>query len=161
MSRFSKVVFASATAAIVAVTGSVFAESHVDPAIAGAIKARQSHMQLYAHNLGILGSMAQDKAPYDAAAASAAANNLATLVTLNQSSYWPMGSAAGEVDGTRALPAMWADFEGVMAKAGDLGAAVTAMQAAAGTDLDSLKGAMGALGGACGACHQSYRQPNS
>ena len=33
------------------------------------VVARQSHMQLYAHNLGILGGMAQGKMDYDADAA--------------------------------------------------------------------------------------------
>ena len=160
MSVFSKAIIASTTAIVLGFSGAVIAESHVDPMIAGAIKARQAHMQLYAHNLGVLGAMAQDKMAYDAAAATAAANNLAALITLDQMSYWPAGSAAGEVDGSRALPAIWTDFPGVMEKAGALGAAVTAMQAAAGTDLDSLKGAMGALGGACGGCHQAYRQSN-
>ena len=57
--------------ALAAATTTTLAESHVDPAIAGAIKARQAHMQLYAFNLGTLGGMAQGKIDYDADAASA------------------------------------------------------------------------------------------
>jgi cytochrome c556 len=160
MSPIVKSICGLVAAATIGLSGAAIADSHVDPAIAGAIKARQSHMQLYAHNLGILGAMAQDKAPYDAEAATNAANNLVALVALNQMSYWPAGSAAGNVDGTRALPAIWEDFPGVMAKVGALTDAAAAMQTAAGTDLDGLKAAMGALGGACGSCHQAYRQPN-
>lgn len=149
---------AFATAAAILVSGAAFAESHVDPAIAGAIKARQSQMTLYAFNLGVLGGMAQDKIPYDAGAASAAAANLVALLSLDQSRYWPEGSDNASVDGTRALPAIWQDEAGVGEKAGALKEAVAAMDAAAGMDLDSLKAAMGPLGGACGGCHKAYRQ---
>jgi cytochrome c556 len=127
---------------------------------AAAVKARQSHMQLYAFNLGALGGMAQGAIPYDAETAAAAAANLAALSALDQSRYWPMGSAAGEVEGSRAQPALWANLDDAMAKGMALNAAAVAMAEVAGTDLASLQGAMGALGGACSACHQSYRVSN-
>lgn len=149
------------TAAALALTSTATAESHVDPAIAGAIKARQAQMQLYAHNMGVLGGMAQGKMDYDADAASAAASNLAALVQLNQSTYWPQGSDNASVEGTRALPAIWEDMAGVMEKGGAMVDAAIAMEAAAGGGLESLQGAMQALGGACGGCHQSYRQSNN
>ena len=40
-------------------------------------------MQLYAFNISHLGAMAKGEVDYDAAAASAAANNLAALAALN------------------------------------------------------------------------------
>ena len=153
-----KIAFGAAGLAVVAST--VFAASHVDPAIAGAIKARQSHMQLYAFNIGVLGGMAQEKMPYDAAMASAAASNLAALTKLDQSRYWPEGSDMDAVEDTEALPAIWTDMAGVGEKAGALVEAAAAMETAAGTDLDALKAAMGGLGGACGACHKAYRKPS-
>ena len=154
-----KVTFGAAGLALVA--SAVFAASHIDPGIAGAIKARQSHMQLYAHNIGVLGAMAQDKLPYDADAASAAASNLATLAQLNQGTYWPQGSdteAVGEE--TAALPAAWQEGSKVEEYSKGLVEASMAMDAAAGNGLEELKTAMGPLGKACGACHEEYRQKN-
>ena len=125
-----------------------------------AVKARQSHMQLYAYNLGMLGAMAKGDVAYDAEAAQTAADNLATLATMNTYSYWAPGTAAGEVDGSNALPAIWAEGSDVGAKAGALVDAAAGLKAAAGTDLAALQAAMGPVGGACGACHKAYRQSN-
>jgi cytochrome c556 len=148
----------SAVAAVVAMTGLATAESHIDPAISGGITARQSHMRLYAHNLGILGAMAQDKAPYDATAAAAAASNLAALAALDQSGYWPMGSDnAAITEGTKALPAIWETYPAILEKATALSTATVTLAAAAGTDLDSLKAAFGPVGAACGSCHETFR----
>jgi cytochrome c556 len=133
------------------------AESHVDPAIAGAIEARQAHMQLYAHNIGVLGGMARERIPYDAEAAQAAASNIAALSTLNQSTYWPEGSDTS-VEGSRALAAIWGNLDDVMSKSEDLVMAAAVMEDAAGQGLGALQGAIGGLGGACGACHEDYRQ---
>lgn len=136
--------------------GAAVAQSAAD----AAVKARKAQMQLYAFNLGQLGAMAKGDVPYDAAAASAAAGNLATLTSISQMAYWPPGSAQGEVEGSRALPAIWTGGDDVMAKAMAFNEAVAAMNAAAGTDLAALQAAMGPLGAACGACHETYRAPN-
>ena len=141
----------------IAVTSVALAdESHEnkDPSVV----ARQSHMQLYAHNIGILGGMAQGKMDYDADAAAAAASNLNALANLNQASYWPAGTDNATIEGTRALPSIWNDFPGVMEVSAGMSEAAAAMNAVAGTDLASLQGAMQALGGACSACHREYRQ---
>ena len=122
-----------------------------------AVKARKGLMQLYAVNLGQLGAMAKGSVEYDAAKASAAANNLVLLTQLNGSALWPQGTDNASKAGTRALPAIWENFPDVGSKAQALASAAAAMQGAAGTDLDSLRGAMGAVGGACGACHKAYR----
>ncbi|WP_417248932.1 c-type cytochrome [Celeribacter sp.] len=126
-------------------------------AASAAVKARQSHMQLYAYNLGILGGMARGLVDYDAATAQTAADNLSTLAHMDTRSYWLPGTAMGEQDGSNALPAIWEDGSDIGAKAGDLAAATEALQAAAGSDLAALQGAMGPLGAACSACHKSYR----
>lgn len=134
-----------------------FAGSHQGPH-AGAIKARQSHMELYAFNLGILGGMARGNAEYDADAAMAAAANMAALTSLAQGAYWPMGSDNASAEGTRALPNLWTDFTGAAKIGGDLAAASQALAAVAGDGLEALQGAMGPIGGACGACHKTYRE---
>lgn len=147
------------TAVIVATAGLSFAGGHGgNPAV----KARQSHMQLYGHNLGVIGAMAKGEVEYNADAASAAANNLVALTSLNQMSYWPAGSDNGALgDETRALPDIWSDFPGVMEKAQAVSAAVTELAAAAGTGQEALGPALGKVGGACNECHKAYRQPNN
>ena len=60
-----------------------------DEAAEGAIKARQSVMQLYAFNLGALGAMAKTAVPYDAEVANAHAGN---LLALSCSGYLNLGS---------------------------------------------------------------------
>ncbi|MGJ8583250.1 MAG: c-type cytochrome [Marinosulfonomonas sp.] len=151
---FKKIALSVATLAVASTA--VFAASHAGPFDA-AIKARQAQMDLYQYNLVILGGMAQGKMEYNAEAATAAANNLAALVNLDQSTYWPAGSDSSAVEGTRALPALWEDFPGVMAEATKLSEGAAAMQTAAGGGLESLQAAIGPIGAACGSCHKAYR----
>lgn len=139
--------------AAVAFGSMALADGHeADPAV----KARQAHMQLYAHNLGILGGMAQAKIDYDAELAQIAANNLAAVASLDETTYWVDGTA----EGTKARPAIWENMDDFMAKQDGMTAAAAAMAEVAGTDLASLQGAMGDLGGACSACHREYRARN-
>ena len=152
-----KVTLAAAGLAIAATA--VFAASHAAGPFDGPITARKAHMQLYAHNLGILGGMAKGAIDYDSEAASVAASNLATLSAFNQSSYWPQGSDSFENENSRALPDIWQSFPDVGKKGAALVEATTAMSTAAGVGLAELQAAMGAVGGACGACHKAYRKP--
>lgn len=148
-----RISLAIAATAVVATTA--FAGGHNgNPAV----KARQAHMQLYAFNLGILGGMAQGKVDYDADAASAAASNLAALTSMSLGAYFPEGTDSDSIEGTRALPALWADMPGVMAEATALAEAAAAMEIAAGNGVEAIQGAMGPLGGTCGSCHESYRK---
>ncbi len=151
----TQILTAAVATAALAVLGTAQAQETTHPAV----KARTAIMDLYANNLGQLGAMAKGEVAYDAAAASAAANNLALLVQLDQSALWPQGTDSGSIENTRALPALWQNFPDVMAKGKALSDAAMAMQAAAGTDLGSLQANIGALGGACGACHKAYRAP--
>lgn len=123
-----------------------------------AVEIRQGHMLNYANQLGVIGPMAQGQAPYDAAAAQTAANNLFHLASINQSRYWLPGTAVGEHPDSAALPAIWENMADFEAKQQALLDAVTNLQSAAGTDLASLQGALGPVGQACGACHENYRQ---
>ncbi len=142
----------AALAACAAVALPVAAQQ--DP-VQSAIGARKAQMQLYAHNLGIVGAMAQGAVPYDAAVALRAATNLDALAGIDQTSYWIEGSVG--IDGTKALPAILEDPADYTAKTDGLRAATAALVAVAGTDQAGLQGAMGAMGAACGACHQAYR----
>jgi cytochrome c556 len=138
--------------------GPAFAQNSVDPGEA-AMNARKSHMQLYAHNLGVIGGMAQERIPYDGAAAATAAGNLVALASIDQTTYWLPGTDSATLEGSRALPALWDNIPDAVAKTAALQEAAAAMQTAAAVDLASLRGAMGALGGSCSACHENYRQP--
>ncbi len=125
-----------------------------------AVNARENHMQLYGFNLGTLGGMAQGAIPFDAAQATAAAENLNHLVQIDQSGYWLPGTAVGEVEGSQAQPAIWENMEDFRAKHAALQDAVANLVTAAGTDQAGLGAAMGGVGQACGACHQAYRASN-
>lgn len=136
------------------------AEGHADErALKGAIKARQAHMSLYSHNLGILGAIAKGDVDYDAASAQAAADNLAAIATLSQAGYWLPGTDSDSMEGTRALPAIWAADSKAQTYGMEMAEAALAMQAAAGTDLAALQAAMGAVGNGCKSCHEDYRKP--
>jgi len=147
-----------ASAAAIAVASAAFAGGHGgNPAV----KARKSHMQLYAFNLGTLGGMAKGEIEYDADAAKAAATNLATLATLSQRAYWAPGTSTAELgEETRALPAIWEAGSTAGQIGGQLAEAAQALAAVAGDGQEALGPALGPVGGACGACHKAYRQSN-
>lgn len=125
------------------------------------VKARQGHMTLYQLNAGTLFGMAQEKMPYDADAASTAATNLAALANLDQSRYWPEGTDADSLEGTRALPAIWEETDKVIEISQSLASAADAMAASAGDGLEAVKANIGDIGKACSACHEDYRQSNN
>ncbi len=147
------IVLASTT--IFAVAGAALAGSHGgNPAVT----ARQSHMQLYQHNLIILGAMAKGDTEYSAEAAQAAADNIVALTKLSQAGYWPQGSdrdAIGNV--TRASAALWQNYPDVIEKATAVTEAAANLASVASNGQEALGPAIGALGGACTACHKSYR----
>lgn len=144
------------TAALAVATVGISAAA-ANPTVENAIRARRAQMQLQAFNLGVIGAMVQGNAPYDAATAQAAADNLVALASLSASLHWLEGSQSGVAADTRALPAIWENLADFATKYEALGTGAAAMQAAAGGGLDAVKAAMGGLGGACAACHQSYR----
>lgn len=124
-----------------------------------AIKGRQALMQLYSFNMGILGGMAKGKIDYNAEAASAAADNLLSAVSMNQSAMWPAGSHDGDEANreNRALAAIWDTYPKIADNGKAMGEAATELQAVAGNGLDALKGAMGAAGKGCKGCHDDFR----
>lgn len=154
-----KLIFSLALSAIVVTATSVFAGGHGgNPAVT----ARQSHMQLYQHNIAILGNMARGNTEYDAAAAQAAADNLAALSTLSQAGYWLPGTTNAELgDETRALPALFAADSNARTLGGELAAATAALAAVAGNGLDAMGPALGPVGATCTACHRANRASNN
>lgn len=124
-----------------------------------AIEARQSLMQLYSYQMGILSAMAKGKMDYDADLATEAANNLLALNSLGQSTLWPQGSDDSNPENAenRALPAIWETYPEIAEKGKALNEAVVAMAGEAGNGLDALKGSIGAVGDGCKGCHDDFR----
>ena len=141
----------------VTLAGAVWADGHGgNPAV----KARQSHMQLYAFNLGILGGMAKGEVEYNADAAMAAASNMAALSALNQGAYWPQGTSMDELgDETEALAAIWQEGSKAREIGQELADASNVLAAVAGDGQAAVGGALGAVGKTCGTCHKAYRKP--
>ena len=118
--------------------------------------ARNSHMNLYGFNLGVLGAMAKGDMEFDAEIAQMHAANLVALSGMSEHGYWVEGTASGELEDSRALPAIWTDMDDFMAKSKGLHDAAMALDA---STLDGVRAGLGAVGGACGACHKVYRAP--
>ena len=141
--------------------GAASSESRAQSVEETAVKARNAHMELYAYNLGILGGMARGNVEYNADRARRAADDLVALTRLDQSGYWIPGTDSLAFEGSRLKPGFFDDPSDTAAKGEALADAATEMQAAAGTGVDGVRGAMTALGGACSSCHRSYREPEN
>ena len=153
------IILASATAVVIA--GAAIAGGHGgNPAV----KARKSHMQLFAFNLGVLGGMAKGEVEYNADSATGAANNLVALAQMSHANYWPQGTSSDDLpDESRALPALWTN-EG-FGKAVEIGTALSeaavALAAVAGDGQAALGPALGPVGRQCGACHEAFQKPRN
>lgn len=145
-------------AAAITVAGAAYAGGHLTQDQERAIKARQAHMSLNGFNIGPIGAMAQDRIPYDAAVASAAAANLAALASMSEDRYWIEGTDSS-VEGNRAKAEIWSDRAGFDAEMVKLAAATADLAAVAGDGLDAMKAAFGPVGRTCGSCHEGYRVP--
>jgi cytochrome c556 len=148
-----------ATLALAAATALPAIAQDMSPAEQGHA-LRQYQMRLQAANLGPLVAMARGEAEYDADVAALRAGNIAAYSSANMMPYFVEGSSSDDLEGSRALPAIWEDPEGVAAKYADLNAAAQAVVAASAEGQEAFTAAFGALGGACGACHEAYRLPN-
>lgn len=156
MPHLSKLALSAVIATALAVP--VFAGSHAGGP-PPAVKARQSHMQLYLHNLIPMVQMIRGSADYDAERASAHAGNIAALSKLNQSSYWAPGTDSDAVAESNALPAIWENIPDVIAKANAMSEAAVALSASAGGGIDALRAGFTPLNNACNACHEDYQKP--
>jgi cytochrome c556 len=132
--------------ALVAVAG--VASGQDDP-----IKTRQQLMKMNNGAVRAAFGMATGKTPYDATAAAAAMNQIATdmeqFVTL-----FPEGSDGA---GSEASPDVWTHFDDFKAIAAKLTADAKAAADAAPNGADAFKTALGAVNGDCMSCHQKYR----
>ena len=99
--------------------------------------------------------MASGKVPFDAAAAAANADIVATLSRLPYAGFIE-GTASGE---TRAKPEIWTERAKFDAAANKMQEEVGKLNVAAKSgNLDQIKVAFGAAGQSCKACHDNYRK---
>lgn len=147
---------------VIAATGAIMASGAIaeeeDP-FADAVEMRHGLMLQMATDLGKVGAMAKEEAPYDAAVAGKAAANIAAIASVLSMDQFPAGSEYQKATDSFALPAIWEKQDDFLQKIAELNTAAGAFQTAAGTDLASLQAGMAGIGGACGACHKAYRQP--
>lgn len=123
------------------------------------LKARQGQFRILALNLGILGGMAKGEIAYDAETAQMAADSIHAVSMVKQSpmTLWPEGTDEMAIDGTRALPAIWENWDDFASKWSALGEAAAGLQSAAANGQEAIGPAIGPLGNACKACHDDYR----
>lgn len=150
--------YAAGAALIVSVSaGLSFAQSAYD----NQLKARKGQFNLLALNVGVLGGMARGITEYDAAMATMAAENIAAIASINQAPLWPEGSDGMSIDGTRAMPEIWDNFDDFAAKWAALATAAEGLPAAVGSGVAGIGPALGPIGGTCKDCHDTYRAPES
>ena len=152
MIKVLSTILISATLGAAALTA--FAQDELE--FADHVQARQSLMQVYRFNLGILGGMARERTPYDAEAAQAAADNMLAIANMKNGAMWPAGSdmsAEGYEGVSYAKAILWENHEQTAEKSQESKAALEAMAAVAGTGLDAVKANIGAVGNGCKGCH--------
>lgn len=128
-----------------------------DRELQDAANARLSHMNLQAYNLGIIAKMVQGRNDYDAALALAAAESLASLARADWQVYLLPGTAAGQLETSRAAPVIWESPDDFAARKQAFADAADLMVEAAGQDLDAIRTTLSAVTESCGQCHRTYR----
>jgi cytochrome c556 len=120
-----------------------------------AVKYRQSAMFVMANHFGRIGAMVNNRAPYDAAAATMNAEIVATISRLPWAGF--VDGTAGSTKGS-ASPKIWSERAKFDEGARKMQDEVTKLVAATRTNsLDQIKTAFGAVGQTCKACHDDFR----
>jgi len=120
-----------------------------------AVKYRKAGFTLMAAHFSRIGAMAQGRVPFDAAAAAANADIVATLSTLPFAGF--VEGTAGSGKGS-AKAEIWTErskFDGGAKKMQEEVAKLAA--AARANNLDQLKAAFGNAAATCKACHDNFR----
>ncbi|MCV2358134.1 cytochrome c [Paucibacter sp. TC2R-5] len=120
-----------------------------------AVKYRKAAFTVMANHFGRISAMAQGKVPFDAAAASANAEIVATMAMLPFSAF-PEGTHGTDKGTPKA--SVWSERakfdEGAKALQAE---SVKLVAAAKSNNLDALKAAMGNTGKTCKSCHDNFR----
>jgi cytochrome c556 len=144
---------AFAAAAIAATLGAAATFSTAQVTGEGVIKYRQALMGAQGAHMGAISRIVKGEVDLgdQLAAHAQALNDLANMIP---GAFAEAGSDAE----TRALPLIWEDHEGFLAKAEALQtAAADFVTAVEGGDMAAIGAAMGPVGEACQGCHETYR----
>ena len=149
-----RAMIACALVAVLAVAALGVAEAQQNRA-AQQIKYRQAAYTVLGTQFGIMGAMAQGRAPWDAKAFATAAERAAFIATVTPDTF-PAGSDSGAP--TKAKPEIWRNEAEFGRMLNDLQAKTAALATAAkGGNADAAKAALGAAGQTCKACHDKYK----
>lgn len=122
----------------------------------GVVKERMDLMDSQKDAMKVIGDMAKGKTPFDAAAATKAANDIHTTAKKIHDLF-PEGSG-GEENKSDALPAVWEKWDRFTANADDLATAADALAKALGDSAsEDWKPAFQKVGEACKSCHEDFR----
>jgi cytochrome c556 len=122
-----------------------------------AVKYRQSSMFVMANHFGRIGAMVNNRAPYDAGAAVANAEVVATLSRVHWVGF--VDGTAGTTKGS-ASPKIWSERAKFDEAGKRMEGEVAKLLAAARTNsVDNLRPAFGAVGQTCKGCHDDFRNP--
>ena len=120
-----------------------------------AIEYRQGALAVMGNHFGRIGAMVSGKVPFDAKAAQASADLVATLARLPWSAFVD-GSDKGD---TNAKPEIWAQQDKFKADAQKLQDATAKLLDATKTgNLDTVKTAFSATAETCKSCHDDFRK---
>ena len=145
-----KTILSAVAASLVLAAASAQAISFKKPE--EAVKYRQSTFSVMATHFGDIGAMVKGDKPFDAKAAAANADIVATLSALPWAAFGP------GTEGGKAKPAIWKEQAKYKEHADKFEAEAVKLAAAAKTgNLDNLKAAFGDAAGTCKACHDAYR----
>ena len=145
MNALSRLATAAAFAALAATAAFAAGEAQ-DPTV----KARMELMKSVGGAAKVLGGMAGDTAPFDAAAAEAAKAAMIAAAAEIPAKF----EAQASDPASEAKPEIWTSWDDFAAKGAALKTAAEAMDA---STLEGVKAGMGAIGGTCKDCHTSYR----
>jgi cytochrome c556 len=121
-----------------------------------AVKYRQSAFTVMANHFGRIGAMANGKVPFDAAAAAANADIVATMSKLPFPAFV---DGSDKVANTHAKPEVWSESDKFKAAATKMQEEVAKLDVAAKSgNLDQLKAQFGATAQSCKACHDHFRK---
>ncbi len=121
-----------------------------------AVKYRKSAFTVMGTHFGRIGAMVNGKAPFDAKAAAANADIVATMSKLPFPAFVEGSDKVGD---THAKPEVWTEADKFRAGATKMQEEVAKLQTAAkGGNLDEIKAAFGNAAKSCKACHDNYQK---
>jgi cytochrome c556 len=151
-------IVAGLTILAIAATGTLGQAQMDKRAAEGAVRYRQSTMNVLYNNFGPLGAMASGKAPFDAKKAQTLATR-AVFMSNIAAEVFPAGSGPESGVTTKAKAQIWTDqaeFQKLMKDAHDKLEALA--KATRSGKLETMKAAFGPAGAACKACHDKFKE---